>query len=91
MRHALALGVDRAILVKTEQHFESLNIAKILKKIVEEEKPDLVLMGKQAIDGDNNQTPQMLAALLDWPQATFASSWSNKTIAWRWLEKLMAA
>ncbi|KTD16428.1 electron transfer flavoprotein subunit beta/FixA family protein [Legionella jordanis] len=73
LRHALALGADRAILIKTEQSYCSLNIAKILHKMVEQEKPDLVLMGKQAIDGDNNQTPQMLAALLDWPQATFAS------------------
>ncbi|MGL5741543.1 MAG: electron transfer flavoprotein subunit beta/FixA family protein [Legionella sp.] len=73
LRHALALGADRAILVHTHNSFESLNIAKILKKIVDDEKPDLVLMGKQAIDGDNNQTPQMLAALLNWPQATYAS------------------
>lgn len=73
LRHALALGADRAILVHTETSFESINIAKILKNIVDKEKPDLVLMGKQAIDGDNNQTPQMLAALLNWPQATYAS------------------
>lgn len=73
LRHALALGVDRAILVRTQDSFESLNMAKILKKIVDEEKPNLILMGKQAIDGDNNQTPQMLASLLNWPQATYAS------------------
>ena len=73
LRHALALGADRAILVRTEETFESLNIAKILKKIIEDEKPALVLMGKQTIDGDNNQTPQMLAGLLNWPQATNAS------------------
>ncbi|KTD07158.1 electron transfer flavoprotein subunit beta/FixA family protein [Legionella jamestowniensis] len=73
LRHALALGADRAILVRTEKHFCSLNIAKIVQKIVEREQPELVLMGKQSIDGDNNQTPQMLAALLNWPQATFAS------------------
>ncbi|MGC1183467.1 electron transfer flavoprotein subunit beta/FixA family protein [Legionella sp.] len=73
LRHALALGADRAILVRTQASLESLNIAKVLKKIVEDEKPDLVLMGKQAIDGDNNQTPQMLSALLAWPQATYAS------------------
>lgn len=72
LRHALALGVDRAILVRTQDSFESLNIAKILK-ISEDEKPDLVLMGKQAIDDDSNQTPQMLASLLNWPQATYAS------------------
>ncbi|QBR83929.1 electron transfer flavoprotein subunit beta/FixA family protein [Legionella israelensis] len=73
LRHALALGADRAILLKTEQSFESLNIAKILQQIVVKEQPEIILMGKQSIDGDNNQTPQMLAALLDWPQATFAS------------------
>ncbi|MBI2785474.1 MAG: electron transfer flavoprotein subunit beta/FixA family protein [Legionella longbeachae] len=73
LRHALALGADKALLIRTQDSLESLNIAKILKKIVEDEKPDLVLMGKQAIDGDNNQTPQMLAALLNWPQATYAS------------------
>ncbi|ASQ45456.1 electron transfer flavoprotein subunit beta/FixA family protein [Legionella clemsonensis] len=74
LRHALALGADRAILVRIERHLCSLNVAKILQKIVEKEQPQLVLMGKQSIDGDNNQTPQMLAALLDWPQATFASN-----------------
>lgn len=73
LRHALALGADRAILIKTDRQYESLNIAKILQKLIENEQPAMVLMGKQAIDGDNNQTPQMLAALLDWPQATFAS------------------
>lgn len=73
LMHSLALGADRAILVRTSQLFESLNIAKILKVIIEKEQPDLVLMGKQAIDGDNNQTPQMLAGLLRWPQATYAS------------------
>ncbi len=73
LRHALSLGADRAILVRTDEKHCSLNIAKILCKIVEIERPELVLMGKQSIDGDNNQTPQMLAALLDWPQATFAS------------------
>lgn len=67
------MGADKAILVRTEKSFESLNIAKILNSIVANEKPDLVLMGKQSIDGDNNQTPQMLAALLNWPQATNAS------------------
>lgn len=73
LRHALALGADRAILIRSEKHLCSLNIAKILQKITLDEKPDLILMGKQSIDGDNNQTPQMLAALLNWPQATFAS------------------
>lgn len=73
LRHALALGATRACLIRTEQQYESLNIAKILHKIVNDEQPNLVLMGKQSIDGDNNQTPQMLAALLKWPQATFIS------------------
>ncbi|WED43828.1 electron transfer flavoprotein subunit beta/FixA family protein [Legionella cardiaca] len=73
LRHALALGADRAILVQTNKKFCSLNIAKILQKITEKEQPTLILMGKQSIDGDNNQTPQMLAALLNWPQAVFAS------------------
>jgi electron transfer flavoprotein beta subunit len=73
LRHGLALGADRAILAKTEQSYEPLNIAKIIAAVVDKEKPDLILMGKQTIDGDNNQTPQMLAALLDWPQATYAS------------------
>lgn len=78
LRQALALGANRAILVNTEKEFCSLNIAKILHKIAIDEQPDLILMGKQAIDGDNNQTPQMLAALLDWPQATFVSSLRTK-------------
>ena len=73
LRTALAMGADRAVLVLTDQDLEPLNAAKALKKIVEEQSPDLVLMGKQAIDGDNNAVGQMLAALLDWPQATFAS------------------
>lgn len=76
LRQALALGADRGVLVRTTDSYCSLNIAKILHKIVVDEKPGLVLMGKQSIDGDNNQTPQMLAALLDWPQATFASKLS---------------
>jgi len=73
LRQGLALGADRAIHILTEAEHCSLSIAKILEKIVREENPALVLMGKQSIDGDNNQTPQMLAALLDWPQATYAS------------------
>lgn len=73
LRHALALGAHRAIHIKTDERLESLNIAKLLQAVVEKESPDLVLLGKQAIDGDNNQTSQMLAALLNWPQATFAS------------------
>lgn len=74
LRHGLALGADRAILVRTDESYCSLNIAKILQKIVLDEQADLILMGKQSIDGDNNQTPQMLAGLLGWPQATFASN-----------------
>jgi electron transfer flavoprotein beta subunit len=73
LRHALALGAHRAIHIKTDERLESLNIAKLLHAITQKESPDLVLLGKQAIDDDNNQTAQMLAALLDWPQATFAS------------------
>src|SRR5215831_19428731 len=73
LRTALAMGADKAVLVLTDQDLEPLNAAKALKKIVEEQSPDIVLMGKQAIDGDNNAVGQMLAALLGWPQATFAS------------------
>jgi len=73
VRKALAVGADRGILVKASGTVEPLAVAKILQKIVEKEKPDLVFMGKQAIDDDCNQTGQMLSALLDWPQATFAS------------------
>jgi len=73
LRTALAMGADRAILVKTEQSVEPLAVAKLLKRVAENEKPDLIILGKQAIDDDCNQTGQMLAALLGWPQATFAS------------------
>ena len=73
VRKALAVGVDRGIHVKADGIIEPLAVAKILKKIVDKEKPDLVFMGKQAIDDDCNQTGQMLAALLNWPQATFVS------------------
>src|SRR5579875_2585200 len=73
LRTALAMGADKAILIVTDQDLEPLNVAKVLQKVVEEQSPDVVLMGKQAIDGDNNATGQMLAALMDWPQATFAS------------------
>jgi electron transfer flavoprotein beta subunit len=73
LRTALALGADRAILVETDAELQPLAVAKLLKAVAEREKPQLVLMGKQAIDDDANQTGQMLAALLDWPQATFAS------------------
>jgi electron transfer flavoprotein beta subunit len=72
IRTALAMGADRGILVKTDANVEPLAVAKILAKVVEQEKPDLVIMGKQAIDDDSNQTGQMLAALLGWPQGTFA-------------------
>ena len=73
VRKALAVGADRGIHVKAEGILEPLAVSKILKAVVEKEKPDLVFMGKQAIDDDCNQTGQMLAALLNWPQATFAS------------------
>ena len=73
LRTALAMGADRAILVVSESKVEPLGVAKILARIVEEEKPDMVILGKQAIDDDNNQTGQMLAGLLNWGQGTFAS------------------
>ena len=73
IRTALAMGADRGILVKTDTTVEPLAVAKILKALVEAEKPGLVILGKQAIDDDSNQTGQMLAALLGWPQGTFAS------------------
>ncbi|MFC3079109.1 electron transfer flavoprotein subunit beta/FixA family protein [Phenylobacterium terrae] len=73
LRTALAMGADRAILVQTDTDLEPLAVAKVLKAVIAEESPNLVVMGKQAIDGDNNATGQMLAALLDWPQAAFAS------------------
>ncbi len=73
LRTALALGADRAILAETDSLLEPLAIAKVLSKVIEEESPQLVILGKQAIDGDNNQTGQMLAAMLNYSQATFAS------------------
>lgn len=73
LRTALALGVDRAIHIPAETLVEPLAVAKLLAAIVQKENPDVVILGKQAIDDDSNQTGQMLAALLDWPQATFAS------------------
>ena len=73
VRKALAVGADRGIHVKADSYIEPLGIAKILKKVVEKEKPDMVFLGKQAIDDDCNQTGQMLAAMLNWPQATFSS------------------
>lgn len=74
LRHALALGADRGILIHLDTELEPLIVAKCLKKIVQDENADLVLMGKQAIDNDYNQTGQLLAGLLDWPQSTFASN-----------------
>ncbi len=73
LRLALARGCDRAILIETDNLLEPINIAKILKKIVEKEKPDLILLGKQAIDDDANQVGQMLAGMLNYPQGTFIS------------------
>lgn len=74
LRTALALGADRAIQIDTEENLDSINVAKLLQKVVEEEQPQLVILGKQAIDSDNNQTGQMLAALTGMPQGTFASA-----------------
>ncbi|MDP9414124.1 MAG: electron transfer flavoprotein subunit beta/FixA family protein [Pseudomonadota bacterium] len=73
LRTALAMGADRAILVTSDQDVEPLGVAKILAKIAAEEQPGMIILGKQAIDDDSNQTGQMLAALLGWPQGTFAS------------------
>lgn len=73
LRTALAMGLDRAILVESDQELQPLAVAKLLAEVVKREQPDLILMGKQAIDDDNNQTGQMLAALLGWGQGTFAS------------------
>lgn len=73
IRTALAMGADRGIHIVTDETVEALGVAKLLKAVVGEENPDLVILGKQAIDDDANQTGQMLAALLDWPQGTFAS------------------
>ncbi|MCS6809978.1 MAG: electron transfer flavoprotein subunit beta/FixA family protein [Tepidimonas sp.] len=73
LRTAMAIGADRAILVETDVELQPLAVAKLLKALVDKEAPQLVILGKQAIDDDANQTGQMLAALLDWPQATFAS------------------
>ena len=73
IRSALAMGADRGIHIKTENDLEPLAISKIISKVAEEEKPSIILMGKQAIDDDCNQTGQMTSALLNWPQATFAS------------------
>jgi electron transfer flavoprotein beta subunit len=73
LRTAMAMGADRALLIQTDEDLQPLAVAKVLKALVDLEKPDLVLMGKQAIDGDNNAVGQMLAALMDRPQATFAS------------------
>jgi electron transfer flavoprotein beta subunit len=73
LRTAMAIGIDRSILVETDAELQPLAVAKLLKAVVEKEQPQLVFLGKQAIDDDANQTGQMLAALLGWPQATFAS------------------
>src|SRR5580692_6761652 len=73
LRTALAIGADRAILIESGEDLQPLAVAKLLKQIVQKEQPQLVILGKQAIDDDANQTGKMLAALLDWPQGTFAS------------------
>jgi len=79
IRTALAMGADRGILVKTDDELQPLAVAKLMKAVIEAESPDLVILGKQAIDDDSNQTGQMLAALMGWPQTTFASNleWSG--------------
>ncbi|EGL54447.1 electron transfer flavoprotein, beta subunit [Methylophaga aminisulfidivorans MP] len=74
LRHALAMGVDRAVLVEHEAEVQSLEVAKLLKGVVEQEQPDLIILGKQAVDDDAGQAGQMLAALLNYPQGTFASA-----------------
>lgn len=81
LRSALAMGIDRALHIKTDLQLEPINVAKILQNIASKEKPELIILGKQAIDDDCNQTGQMLAALLNWPQGTFASKLviQNKT------------
>ena len=95
LRTALAMGADRAILVKTEQNVEPLAVAKLLKRVAETEKPDLIILGKQAIDDDCNQAGQMLAGLLGWPQGTFASkvelNGAKVTRSWVWLTSRSAA
>ena len=73
VRNALAMGADRAILVEAPENLDSLAVAKVLAKVIEGEKPDIVLMGKQSVDDDNNQIGQILSVVLGWPQATFAS------------------
>ncbi len=73
LRTAMAIGADRSVLVETDAELQPLAVAKLLKAVADKEQPQLILLGKQAIDDDCNQTGQMLAALLDWPQATFAS------------------
>lgn len=73
LRTAMAIGADRGVLVQTDAELQPLAVAKLLKELAAKETPDLIILGKQAIDGDANQTGQMLAALLDWPQATFAN------------------
>jgi electron transfer flavoprotein beta subunit len=73
LRTALAMGADRAVLVETDAELQPLAVAKLLKAVIDKEQPQIVILGKQAIDDDANQTGQMLAALLGWPQATFAS------------------
>ena len=78
IRQALAMGADRGILIKTDQEVEPLGVAKLLKAVATEEGPELIILGKQAIDDDSNQTGQMLAALLGWAQGTFASKLEKK-------------
>ena len=91
LRTAMAIGADRAILVETDVELQPLAVAKLLKAIADKEQPQLIILGKQAIDDDANQTGQMLAALLDWPQATYASKWKSTAIKSRLRVKWMVA
>jgi len=81
--HSARHGADRGIHVLTDVELQPLAVAKLLKAVVDKEQPQLVILGKQAIDDDANQTGQMLAALLDWPQGTFARAWRRPTASWR--------
>ena len=88
IRTALAMGADRGILVKTDEFVEPLNVAKIIKAISDDEKPEIIILGKQAIDDDSNQTGQMLAALLGWSQGTFASELKTLAVALAYILKV---
>ena len=82
LRTAMAIGADRGVLVETDEELQPLAVAKLLKALADKEQPQLIILGKQAIDDDCNQTGQMLAALLGWPQATFASKLSSPMVSY---------